>query len=147
MAAATPGYSGTSLARKLGIAAGSRVVVVNPPDGYRDWLAPLPEGVRFETAVSAAVAVVHVFADRRDVLKTQLDSLRERIAPSAAVWVSWPKKASKVPTDITEDTIRELALPIGFVDVKVCAVSDVWSGLKLVIRKELRGQPGWPVSR
>ncbi len=139
--APTPGYSGTPLARKLGIAAGTRVLAVHAPDGYRDWLAPLPEGVRFEEKVSAAVDLVHVFVDRRAVLKSQLDSLRSRIAPGAAVWVSWPKKASKVPTDITEDTIRELALPIGFVDVKVCAVSDVWSGLKLVIRKELRGQP------
>lgn len=140
--AATPGYSGTPLARKLGIVAGSRVVALNAPDAYRDWLAPLPEGVRFEPRVSAAVDVVHVFADRRAELKKQLDDLRERIAPDVAVWVSWPKKASKVATDITEDTIRALALPIGFVDVKVCAVSEVWSGLKLVIRKELRGQPG-----
>ena len=147
MPVATPGYSGTPLARKLGIVAGSRVVVVNAPDGYRDWLVPLPEDVRFEATVSMAVTVVHVFADRRAALKTQLDSLRERIAPNAAVWVSWPKKASKVPTDITEDTIRELALPIGFVDVKVCAVSEIWSGLKLVIRKELRGQPTSHVSR
>ena len=137
----TPGYSGTSLARKLGIAAGSRVVVVHAPDGYRDWLAPLPEGVRFEAEVSAATDVVHVFVDRRAELETRLEDLRSRIAPKVAVWVSWPKKASKVPTDITEDTIRELALPIGLVDVKVCAVSEVWSGLKLVIRKELRGQP------
>jgi hypothetical protein len=138
---ATPGYSGTPLARKLGIAAGTRVHVVHAPDGYRDWLAPLPEGVRFDAKVSAAVDVVHVFVDRRAELKAQLDSLRPRIAPAAAVWVSWPKKASRVPTDITEDTIRELALPLGFVDVKVCAVSDVWSGLKLVVRKALRGQP------
>ena len=139
--ATAPGYSGTPLARKLGIAAGARVVVVNAPDGYRDWLAPLPEGVRFEATVSAATDVVHLFVDRRADLAARLDTLRPRIAPAAAVWVSWPKKASKVPTDITEDTIRALALPIGFVDVKVCAVSDVWSGLKLVIRKELRGQP------
>ncbi len=137
----TPGYSGAPLARKLGIGPGSRVVVVHAPEGYRDWLAPLPEGVRFEAKVSAAIDVVHVFVDRRTALKIQLDSLRDRIAPATAVWVSWPKKASRVPTDITEDTIRELALPIGFVDVKVCAVSDVWSGLKLVIRKGLRGQP------
>jgi hypothetical protein len=92
--------------------------------------------------VSADVDVVHLFVDRRADLKSQLEDLRGRIAPAAAVWVSWPKKASKVPTDITEDTIRALALPIGFVDVKVCAVSEVWSGLKLVIRKALRGQPG-----
>jgi len=139
--ATTAGYSGTPLARKLGIAAGSRVVVVNEPAGYRDWLSPLPDGVRFEAKLSASVDIVHVFTDRRAELKSQLDSCRPRIAPAAAVWVSWPKKASKVPTDITEDTIRELCLPIGFVDVKVCAVSEVWSGLKLVIRKELRGQP------
>lgn len=141
MATSTPGYSGTPLARKLGIAAGSRVVVLNPPDAYRDWLAPLPDGVRFEAKVSATTDVVHLFVDRRSEMQAQLDALRTRIAPAAAVWVSWPKKASKVPTDITEDTIRELALPIGFVDVKVCAVSDVWSGLKLVIRKELRNRP------
>jgi len=141
MATSTPGYSGTPLARKLGIAAGTCVVVVNAPDGYRDWLAPLPAGVRFEAEVSTAIDVVHVFADRRAGLKAQLDDFRGRIAPAAAVWVSWPKKASKVPTDVTEDTIRALALPLGFVDVKVCAVSEVWSGLKLVIRKELRGQP------
>ena len=138
---ATAGYSGTPLVRKLGIVAGSRVFVARAPAGYRDWLAPLPEGVRFESRVCAEVDVVHVFADRRVALKAQLDSLRGCIGPAAAVWVSWPKKAAKLPTDITEDTIRELALPIGFVDVKVCAVSAVWSGLKLVIRKELRGQP------
>ena len=141
MATSNSGYSGTPLARKLGIVAGSRVVPLHAPDDYLDWLAPMPEGVRFEARVSAATDVVHVFTDRRAELAAQLDSLRGRIAPAAAVWVSWPKKASKVPTDITEDTIREIALPLGFVDVKVCAVSAVWSGLKLVIRKELRGQP------
>ena len=141
MATPTPGYSGTPLARKLGIAAGARVAVVNEPPGYRDWLAPVPEGVRFEARVSAATDVAHLFVDRRADLERLLDSSRSLIAPAVAVWVSWPKKASKVPTDITEDTIRELALPLGFVDVKVCAVSDVWSGLKLVIRKALRGQP------
>ncbi len=141
MATATSGYSGTPLARKLGIAAGARVAVVGEPAGYRDWLAPLPEGVRFEAAVSAATGVAHLFVDRRADLQRLLERSRRVIAPAAAVWVSWPKKASKVPTDITEDTIRALALPLGFVDVKVCAVSDVWSGLKLVIRKELRGQP------
>jgi hypothetical protein len=141
MATTAAGYSGTPLARKLGIVAGSRVAALRAPDGYADWLAPLPEGVRFEPSVSATSDVVHLFADRRADLQAMLDGLRDRIAPAAAVWVSWPKKASRVPTDITEDTIREIALPLGFVDVKVCAVSEVWSGLKLVIRKELRGQP------
>jgi hypothetical protein len=137
----TSGYSGTPLARKLGIVAGSRVAPLHAPDDYLDWLAPLPEGVRFSARVSATTDVVHVFVDRRAELAACLGSLRGRIAPAAAVWVSWPKKASRLPTDITEDTIREIALPLGFVDVKVCAVSEVWSGLKLVIRKELRGQP------
>jgi len=136
------GCSGTPLARKLGIAAGSCVAVLEAPEGYRDWLAPLPQGVRFVQDASARADVVHLFVDRRAALEAQLGALRGRIAPDAALWVSWPKKASRVPTDIiTEDTIRELALPLGFVDVKVCAVSQVWSGLKLVIRKELRGQP------
>jgi len=138
----TPGYSGTPLARKLGIVAGSRVAPLHAPDDYLDWLGPLPEGVRFTARVSATTDVIHVFVDLRAELAACLGSLRARIGPAAAVWVSWPKKASRVPTDITEDTIRELALPLGFVDVKVCAVSAVWSGLKLVIRKELRGQPG-----
>ena len=138
MAGAMPGYSGTPLARKLGIAAGCELVVQGEPAGYRDWLAPLPAGVRFAATVSPATAVVHVFADRRAALAEALAALRPAIAPATAVWVSWPKKASRVPTDMTEDTIRELALPLGFVDVKVCAVSEVWSGLKLVIRKALR---------
>jgi len=138
VAAATPGYSGTPLARKLGVAAGAELVVEGEPAGYRDWLAPLPADVRFARAVSACTAVVHVFVDRRAALAEALARLRPAIAPAAAVWVSWPKKASKVPTEVTEDTIRELALPLGFVDVKVCAVTDTWSGLKLVIRRSER---------
>jgi hypothetical protein len=132
------GYSGTPLAKKLGVVANVRVAVRWAPAGYAEWLEPLPEGVQFVTKVSAHVDVVHVFTSHRSKLAEELASLRMTIQPDAAVWVSWPKKASKVITDITEDTIRELALPLGFVDVKVCAVSEVWSGLKLVIRKELR---------
>ncbi|MEP6504750.1 MAG: DUF3052 domain-containing protein [Betaproteobacteria bacterium] len=141
MASSTAGYSGTPLARKLGIVAGIRVVVKNAPADYLAWLAPLPADVRFDAKVSTENALVHVFHHDRAALAAELGALRTRIAPAAAVWVSWPKKAAKVPTDLTEDVIREIALPIGFVDIKVCAVSDVWSGLKLVIRKELRGQP------
>jgi hypothetical protein len=92
----------------------------------------------FEKTVSQATDIVHVFSDRKAILKSELKALRNSIRPDAAVWISWPKKTSKAPTDITEDTIRELALPLGFVDIKVCAVSEIWSGLKLVIRKELR---------
>ena len=132
------GYSGTPLAKKLGIVAGSHVAARHAPAEYGDLLEPLPDGVVFDARVAATTDVVHVFADRRSVLEEELGTLRKSIRSDGAVWVSWPKKASKVPTDITEDTIRELALPLGFVDVKVCAVSEVWSGLKLVIRKELR---------
>lgn len=132
------GYSGTPLAKKLGIAVGSRVLARHAPDGYQALLAPLPEGVQFDARLSAKVDVLHVFADRRTVLAEELAAARQGMRPDAALWVSWPKKAAKVPTDITEDTIRELALPLGLVDVKVCAVSEIWSGLKLVLRKELR---------
>ncbi len=132
------GYSGTPLAKKLGIAAGVRVVARHAPSDYVRLLEPMPADVVFETNVSRETDIVHVFAERKASLKTELEALRHSIKPAGAVWVSWPKKASKVPTDITEDTIRELALPLGFVDVKVCAVSEIWSGLKLVIRKELR---------
>jgi hypothetical protein len=132
------GYSGTPLAKKLGIAAGSGVVAVNAPANYVDLLQPLPDGVVFLKSVAASVPVVHLFTAKRAELEKKLAAWRHKIAPNATVWVSWPKKASKVPTDITEDTIRAVALPMGYVDVKVCAVDDTWSGLKLVIRKELR---------
>lgn len=135
---APAGYSGTPLAKKLGIVAGSHVATRHAPADYGDLLEPLPDGVVFDARVAATTDVIHVFTDRRSVLEKELATLRKSIRSNGSVWVSWPKKASKVPTDITEDTIRELALPLGFVDVKVCAVSDVWSGLKLVIRKELR---------
>ena len=85
--------------------------------------------------------MVHVFATERAQLARTLTGLRKKLAPDAAIWVSWPKQSSKVSTDITENTIREVALPLGFVDIKVCAVTDIWSGLKLVVRKELRRSP------
>jgi len=133
-----PGYSGTPLSKKLGIRPGSRVMLVHAPAEYRSWLAPLPEGVRFERRLSAATDLVHAFTRDRVELAGLLKAYRTNLKPAGVVWVSWPKKSSKVPTDIVEDTIRELALPLGFVDVKVCAVSTIWSGLKLVVRKELR---------
>lgn len=136
--ATTVGYSGTPLAKKLGIKPGSRICAIGAPDNYAKLLAPLPEGVNFETRPGALSSVVHVFATQKSELAKQLRSLRQKLDPEATVWVSWPKQASKVPTTITDNTIRELALPLGFVDVKVCAVTEVWSGLKLVVRKELR---------
>jgi len=133
-----PGYSGTPLAKKLGIKAGSSVHAIGAPANYRRLLEPLPEPVSFIARADASTDLVHLFTTRSAELSKTLGKLRNTLAPSASVWVSWPKKASKVPTDITEDTIRALALPLGYVDIKVCAVTDVWSGLKLVVRKALR---------
>ena len=138
MSVTPTGHSGTPLAKKLGIAVNSRVVAKHAPSDYGRLLEPVPAGAIFESVVTQTTDIVHIFTERKAVLKTELASLRSSIKPNGVVWVSWPKKASKMPTDITEDTIRELALPLGFVDVKVCAVSEIWSGLKLVIRKELR---------
>ena len=133
------GYSGTPLAKKLGIVSGTVVLTKHAPDDYGEWLAPLPPDVTFVARMSARVDVVHLFATERAALAAALTSYRTSLRDNAAVWVSWPKRTSKVPTDITEDVIRAVALPMGFVDIKVCAVSDVWSGLKLVIRKTERG--------
>jgi hypothetical protein len=132
------GYSGTPLARKLGIVAGARVCVQDAPADLPAWLAPLPEGVRFTAQADAQTDTVLLFCHRREVLHAALQHHRQALRADAALWVCWPKKAAKLPTDITEDTVRALALPLGWVDTKVCAVSAVWSGLKLVVRKALR---------
>lgn len=134
------GYSGTPLAKKLGIAAGSVVLAEGMPANYRSLLDPLPDGVTFAKRASADVTVVHGFFTKASDLESRLRQLRSLIADATAVWVSWPKKSAKVPTDITEDRIREIALPMGFVDVKVCAVDETWSALKLVVRRELRAR-------
>lgn len=138
MAARSSGYSNTPLARKLGIKEAARVLVKNAPMGYRQQLAPLPARVRFTTRANAQVDVAHVFIKQQEKLIAALRVLRRQLRPDAALWVSWPKKASKVATTVSEDSIRDAALPLGFVDVKVCAVDEVWSGLKLVVRKSLR---------
>jgi hypothetical protein len=132
------GYSATPLAAKLGIKAGFEIHLVGAPADYPELVEPLPEGVRFGARLSKMIDMVHVFASRKAELAKALRAYRAKLKPTAMVWVSWPKKSAKVATDITEDTVRELALPLGFVDIKVCAVNDVWSGLKLVVRKELR---------
>jgi hypothetical protein len=132
------GYSGTPLSSKLGIRTGFAVHVKDAPADYLKLLEPLPESVAFVSRISSTTDLVHVFSARKAELAKFLETCRSKLLPTAILWVSWPKKSAKVPTDITEDTIRELALPLGFVDVKVCAVTDVWSGLKLVVRKELR---------
>lgn len=139
MAAATPaGYSGTPLSKKLGIQQAHRVLLVDAPAAYQDWLQPLPEGVQFVARPDAKVELAHVFVTEKAELAKCLATLRAKLSDEVALWISWPKKAAKVPTTVTEDLIRELALPLGWVDIKVCAVTEVWSGLKLVIRKELR---------
>lgn len=136
--AATAGYSGAPLVRKLGIAAGARVHVTGAPPHYRELLAPLPERVRFSDRVGKDTDLVHAFVHRRRELAALLPRLRRNLDPASVAWISWPKRASGVATDLTEEAVRELALPLGFVDVKVCAVDAVWSGLKLVVRRELR---------
>jgi hypothetical protein len=136
------GYSDTPLAKKLGIKEGFKVFLAKAPAQYRALLEPLPARVSFPGRASSSTNLVHAFAIERSALARLLPVLRKKLAHDAAVWVSWPKKSSKVATDVTEDTVRELALPLGFVDIKVCAVTEVWSGLKLVVRKELRDAPG-----
>jgi hypothetical protein len=132
------GYSGTPLAKKLGIKAGTTVCLSHAPKHYGGLVAPLPDGVRLVRRVNETTDLVHIFVTRRKELERGLTSTLKSMRPDAAVWVSWPKKSSGVATDITEDTIRDVALPMGLVDIKVCAVDDVWSGLKLVVMKERR---------
>ena len=132
------GYSGTPLAQKLGIKAGQNVVTIGAPSGYRKLLSPLPEKVSFTTEIKNGATFIHLFASDHRTLERELKRLRKLIADTGILWVSWPKKSSGIATDVTEDVIREVALPLGFVDVKVCAVDDTWSGLKLMIRRENR---------
>jgi len=134
----TAGYSGTPLAKKLGIREGSDVVAVNAPDDYGELLSPLPDGVTISSDNKAGVEIVHLFTNSRDELFRKLADVRKLIVQDGVIWVSWYKKAARLPTEITEDTVREAAFPLGLVDVKVCAVDEKWSGLKLVIRKENR---------
>ena len=134
------GYSGTPLAKKLGIATGSRVCPLFSPSNYRELVAPWPDGATLVGHADARSDLVHLFVRERVVLASEAARLRKVLRDDAVLWISWPKKAAKVATDITEDGIRELVLPLGWVDIKVCAVDAVWSGLKLVVRRELRGQ-------
>lgn len=136
----TAGYSGTLLAKKLGLKPGMRAWFAGMPDSVRAEIDPAAIGISEHGSPSAGLDAAHIFVTERAELERKLAALRHLIQPAGQIWVSWPKKAAKVPTDITEDVIRDVCLPIGLVDVKVCAVDEVWSGLKLVIRKELRGQ-------
>ncbi len=132
------GYSKTPLLRKLGIKSGHRLLWIDPPEGFHSLLGPLPEDVELLPTDAPSADVVHVFIRQAEALKKALERLKEVIYPDGMLWVSWYKKSSGKQTDVNEDTVRELALPLGLVDVKVCAVDTEWSGLKLVWRKERR---------
>lgn len=134
----TVGYSGTPLSKKLGIKPGFSVAVINGPADYLDLIDPIPDDVRITELAAGETDLVHIFTNSRDELFGKLAVLVRQIAQDGSIWVSWHKKAAKLPTEITEDTVREAAFPLGLVDVKVRAVDEKWSGLKLVIRKENR---------
>jgi hypothetical protein len=129
------GYSGTPLPRKLGIKPGQRVVLLGAPDGFE---LELPDDVRVGRRAAGKADVIVSFHSGRTELERRLPALRALMEPAAGLWIAWPKRASKLPTDITEDVLREIALPTGLVDNKVCAIDDTWSGLRLVIRREHR---------
>ncbi|MFN8504620.1 DUF3052 domain-containing protein [Kouleothrix sp.] len=129
----TAGYSAKPLAQKLGIKPGFRVALLNPPANYAALVAPLPDAVTFHKAHEGALNCIHLFAHTFAELEQQLPLVKSQIVTNGMIWVSWPKRAAKIATDLTEDLIRQLALSEGLVDVKVCAVDTTWSGLKLVI--------------
>lgn len=135
---ATAGYSGTPLVGKLGFKPGMRAVYVDAPAGFAGLLGELPDGVRVLARPAPDLDLVILFVTERRALERRLPGLHAKLASNGMIWVAWPKRASKVPTDMTEDVVRDVALPRGLVDVKVCAIDDTWSGLKLVIRRELR---------
>ncbi len=135
---AAAGYSGTPLVRKLGFKPGMRAHYVAAPEGFDELLGEVPDGVRVLARPAAELDLVVLFVSTRAELERRLGGLHAKLAQDGMLWVAWPKRASKVPTDMTEDVVRDVALPTGLVDVKVCAIDETWSGLKLVIRRELR---------
>ena len=135
------GYSGTPLARKLGIGEDDEVAVIGAPEGFADRLEAEVAGlavIRTDLREVPLFDVIVAFMTWRAELEGSLDLLRSRMAPACGLWIAWPKRASKVRTDLTDNVIREIALPTGLVDNKVCAIDQIWSGLRLVIRRELR---------
>jgi hypothetical protein len=133
------GYSGTPLPRKLGIKPGARLAVLREPEGFRRTLGELPEGVVIRRRSQGPLDVVVAFFSRRSELERRMPVLRGSLAPAGGLWIAWPKRASGMPTDVTEDVVRELGLAAGLVDNKVCAIDETWSGLRLVYR--LRDRP------
>jgi hypothetical protein len=139
------GYSGTPLVKKLGIEPGDRLYVAHAPEGFLGGDLDVPDGVELVKRATPPVDVALVFVTKRADLEKHWPSVTKALVADGSFWVAWPKKASRVPTDMTEDVVREVALPGGLVDNKVCAVNDVWSGLRLVVRKENR--PSWTGGR
>jgi hypothetical protein len=135
------GYSSRSLAEKLGIRPGTSVILLAGPPGYAELLGRLPAGATIRTRLAAEARFIHQFARRRTDLETAFPRAARALADDGMVWISWPKKSSTLPTDLTEDVVRAVGLPLGLVDVKVCAVDETWSGLKFVRRKVLRRGP------
>jgi hypothetical protein len=128
------GYSGKPLVEKLGIKEGFKIAIVNSPAGYKSLLGSLPAKVRVAKASDGQLDFIQVFSREKVILKREIPALRMQIASNGMIWVTWPKGASKLETDLNENIVREIALANGLVDVKVCAVDETWSGLKLVIR-------------
>ena len=132
------GYSGTPLVKKLGIKEDDKLYVKNSPVDYESLLGNLPDRAELKTRLGNGIDFVHIFTKSRSELSQFLPKAKDAIVSNGMIWVSWPKKASKIKTDVTEDVIREICLPMDLVDIKVCAINTIWSGLKLVIRKEKR---------
>ena len=132
------GYSSRSLVEKLGIKPRTRIAIVNPPRGFRVTLGKLPAGVTVASRLVATYPFIHFFTRSRTVFEATLPALLRALESDGTLWVSWPKRSSGVDTDVTEDVVRAVALPTGLVDVKVAAVDDIWSGLKLVRRLKNR---------
>ncbi len=135
----TAGYSRTPLPQKLGIRPNERIMALNAPHHYANLLGELPDGATITDRLRSPASFIHLFVTKRAELEKRLSRLRAKLDDTGMLWISWPKKSAKVATDVTEDTIRAVALPLGYVDVKVCAVDETWSGLKLMIRRENRG--------
>lgn len=128
------GYSKRSLVDKLGIKAGHKILFLNPPENYLQTLGPLPEGATVAAGLHSTIDVIQFFTTRQAELKQRFPDLKRVLAQSGMLWISWPKGSSKVPTDLNENIVREIGVKNGLVDIKVCAVDDVWSGLKFVYR-------------
>jgi hypothetical protein len=132
------GYSSKSNTQRLGIKPGLRIFVAGAPAAYETIVGKLPDGTSLVKRLGTAIDMVHLFATERASLVDRLSALRDAIEPGGTIWISWPKQASGVPTDLSDNVVRGTALPLGLVDIKACAVDATWSGLKFVIRRELR---------